>query len=1550
MSVARSIARWLLRLHVGLAFGLVGTACAAALVLALVPPTSLARSVVRVQLEALLDSLLQGDVQIDRIARLSLGGVVAEGITVHDAEGRTVLRSKRLELGLDPLALLALRLRFTHGLLEDARVRAYPFYRSAPAGALRPAQAAISLFDALSPVASDPEPDAQPSAGGGLDVLFEHIHVRRVRFYGDVPGLQNLDASDVEARGAIRVVDGELAVRVSTVHGVISRPYDTTVTIDQANFALDTTPLRLRVKARASEADNHVHAALSYRVPKAGTDHLDLLLSLEPVSPELLATLQIAPAHILLSPVSGYLRLSGPVQSLSFQAAPLRTDAGLVSLRGVVPRDRTTLIRIDTGPLQLEKLLAYAPPIRIEGRIDVTADPKGAVSLHLRAPRVELYGVELRDADIASVFLGERLSLQSGRVRYGGGHLDVSGAIYSDGALNLRIRSQVPDVARAKSIRDLGVRGGLRTDVRIERTEDKLQILGSVGILAPSYAQFGAKELVIEGSASAEPDLSQLHIDATGASWGTTFLGYPIGDFEYKIGGKDPTYHADFGLIDKRARTADAHLSLRIEDNGDLHVLLSPLEVGVKGREPWRAKADVVIEHDGIDFRQVFLANGAQRLDMAGHYSYAKAYRVEASLQKFDLGGLRELSGIDLADLDGTIDGKLSLTGVPGHPRIDASAELVSGVFLGMTNLRVSSTLKSFDGRFDIDAQLTLPDESRLALYAGGEPGTGDTWLTQLSGGNYQFGLDFEHVPFEVARPWLGWLGMSPPPGTISATVRGAGSLSSPELSIQSQVEGLMLEGLPTLAIELDLEHDGQRATLRNLTVSDPHGAIGQLSGFANATVPELSDPLSLRASLGTRPFELSLSWANRRLDQLPGPLFVDLSLPTWGSLRVAQGDLGPSIDLVTRLGWPADTEGLDACGEARHPELEVTLSAHDQRSTGKLTARLDAEQLAMADLEADTPVTAWITGERPLFLPRTSFTLDASTEAAEEVPGLCELIAGPLRVGVSALDAFSDPPELSFTIKSDGLQLVASQSQRARLGNMRDAHTTGRAFALDAEGGVEGRSFTVRAKVEQGNGDKLVIDGSIPRAAIFADGSPPSDWPHAVADIEAQDVELAPLLIALPTSLRASGQVEGSVHAQYDFGHDKVGLSGALSLDRGGLVIGSLGQQLSDLHGRLLFDGETIHVEKLAARDFDGRLTVDGQFVLLGLHQLNTELQLDLKDFPIRRESAQVSRLTGKIALHAATTRARTQAELTVGDLRVNLPNDLGQGLQGLDEHPDVGVHGHEASEPEADPHLVELRILAKNPPFRVLRSDITAEVAGDLTVRYRAPDVTLQGSAEIKRGNFELYGKRFELRESRIAFDGGDQLDPLVSIEAVHDSGSDEIGVHVEGRASAPKISFTSSNPAVTDPGTIIAQLLGARASDPASQNVDASGAAAGILAGATAGLLTQEVRNEFGGAIPVLSLESNSQTLRTARIRAGVQLDQVIERRLGPLRKVVRGAYIEGFVAPGANANELNPTIPPQSRSGGLLELSFPKDLVGTIEYRPTQNWRLDLAWEP
>ena len=74
------------------------------------------------------------------------------------------------------------------------------------------------------------------------------------------------------------------------------------------------------------------------------------------------------------------------------------------------------------------------------------------------------------------------------------------------------------------------------------------------------------------------------------------------------------------------------------------------------------------------------------RAALADVYASDRAL-AKGDLVRFDLGGLRELLAMDLADLDGTVDGTLALTGVPGRPRIDAQATLEGGVFLGMEGL-----------------------------------------------------------------------------------------------------------------------------------------------------------------------------------------------------------------------------------------------------------------------------------------------------------------------------------------------------------------------------------------------------------------------------------------------------------------------------------------------------------------------------------------------------------------------------------------------------------------------------------------------------------------------------------------------------------------------------------------------------------------------------------------------------------------------------------------------------------------------------------------------
>ena len=111
-------------------------------------------------------------------------------------------------------------------------------------------------------------------------------------------------------------------------------------------------------------------------------------------------------------------------------------------------------------------------------------------------------------------------------------------------------------------------------------------------------------------------------------------------------------------------------------------------------------------------------------------------------------------------------------------------------------------------------------------------------------------------------------------------------------------------------------------------------------------------------------------------------------------------------------------------------------------------------------------------------------------------------------------------------------------------------------------------------------------------------------------------------------------------------------------------------------------------------------------------------------------------------------------------------------------------------------------------------------------------------------------------------------------------------------------------------------------------------------------------------------MLSIDQGNQT----RVRVGIEADRFIPNIL---RGFVRGAYVEGIVASGGNANAAGDAaaaaqgggsgggVVASSQSGGastasgtgvLLELMLPKSFVWAGQYGPGQAWSIDLDWRP
>jgi len=1484
------------------------------------------RKTTRLAVERELSALLRGSFEVDRVESLSWGSTRLRGVIVRDEKKRVVLRAEVFEVDFDLLALRKNNIRFTRARLHKAKARLYPG-QSLPA----------TLLEALLP-----KPSGGSSGGTPPSLHFESIRIDDAQIDGDVPGASGIHMTKVAAAARIDVTS-EVRIRIFTMRGHSEGPFAVPLELVAGNLTIVDEPFHLDGSFRVERESERVHVRLFY---KGEGDALSLKLGLSPLSTDTLRALDVGAPDTLLGDLTGTVNVESAAEHWKFRAA-LTSAGGPVGVVGTHNPAGQTTVHFTTDGIDLSELFAYTPPIKLGATVDAVAEPDGTVRLHAASPLVDALGIELSQVLAEGTYKDGRLTLAPAGFMYAGGHFDVSGTIDSNSDLALRVRSLIPDVTRDRTLRRQGVQARVSTDLTLTQTAGLLAVEGRAELQHFSYSGVSGDTLSLQGRASGSFEKPDLRVTALGR--GVAIGGYPVGEVKIHATGSDGVYRTDLSALDTLGRAATA--KVRFEDReSSLRIVANPLTLSVPNREPWRAEADVVIDADGVELRRVLLENGVQHLETQGRFSYSRAYRVDAKLVRFDLGGLRELLAIDLADLDGTVDGTLSLTGVPGQPRIDAHATLDDGVFLGMEGLDASLVMVFVEGRFDAQGEIVLPDQSRLALVMGGTPGRGRSFVDQVASGSYEFGLDFERVPFAVSKPWLAWLGLTPPPGTISAMIRGEGPLNAPVIDVTTRVDDIVLGKWPALDIELSLRHDTHTLTLNKLWAADPLGPLGQASGTLEARLDELFDPVGLRSSLGTRPFTLSASFPQRRLDELPEPMRVAAPVFTSGTIEAHQTDTGPRLALDARAGVPPGTSGVDACGTQRFAEVTIAAEAYGQEVTASAQGTLDGEKLMTALAHADVPVDAWLTGAVQPSLPTTAVKISAQSDALEDIPLLCQVMVGPLKVEISAQDIFAEPPQVSFALSSPALQLLPNATQRQRLGGLKTAQAAGRPFAFDLRGGVERDVVSLIGHLDEGEGATLDLFAAVPRAAL-APAMEGRDRPPMEARLRLKNIELARLLVALPITLRAAARVNGETRVSYDLDDDRLGLEGQLSLTEGRLSIPAMGQELSDMHAKLEMSGNRIKITEFGAHDFEGNLRAKGELRFDTLHHALLELYFSLRDFPVRREGAQVSKLSGGLALRADIEVTRTRAELIIGDLRIDLPNDLGQELQDLDAHPSIVVVGEAREKPEGEPYVYEVHVVAKNPPFSVRRTDLSAQVLADLNLRYREPLLTIQGNAELRRGSFELYGKRFDLEESHMAFDGEDQLDPLVSLVATHKIGADEIGVRLEGRLSEPTVTFTHSNPAITDQGEIIAQLLGGRSSDSSTSSTqDATGAAASFLAGATAGLLTEEVRREFGGAIPVLAIESGNQAFRSARIRAGVQLDRLIEKRLGPLRNVVRGAYVEGFVSPGADPDSATQTVAPQSRGGGLLELRFPADFLGSVEYRPIQNWRLDVAWEP
>jgi TamB, inner membrane protein subunit of TAM complex len=199
---------------------------------------------------------------------------------------------------------------------------------------------------------------------------------------------------------------------------------------------------------------------------------------------------------------------------------------------------------------------------------------------------------------------------------------------------------------------------------------------------------------------------------------------------------------------------------------------------------------------------------------------------------------------------------------------------------------------------------------------------------------------------------------------------------------------------------------------------------------------------------------------------------------------------------------------------------------------------------------------------------------------------------------------------------------------------------------------------------------------------------------------------------------------------------------------------------------------------------------------------------------------------------------RARTAVKLH--SLAVRLPSTTGRTPQTLESHQDIVLTTAAPKKVAEKPYSFEFMIDGRN-ELTARRNDFEATLATELAVSYSDPELRVGGYIEFRRGSFELFGKHFDLSRGSMQFDGGDELNPDVSLVAMHrpnTAGSSTVTVNVSGTLARPTVSFQSDR--CPGDGAVVLLVSGRcpnesdiAMTDPnATQNAFAYGILGGIL----------------------------------------------------------------------------------------------------------------------
>ncbi len=278
----------------------------------------------------------------------------------------------------------------------------------------------------------------------------------------------------------------------------------------------------------------------------------------------------------------------------------------------------------------------------------------------------------------------------------------------------------------------------------------------------------------------------------------------------------------------------------------------------------------------------------------------------------------------------------------------------------------------------------------------------------------------------------------------------------------------------------------------------------------------------------------------------------------------------------------------------------------------------------------------------------------------------------------------------------------------------------------------------------------------------------------------------LAQYVLPVGHKLNGNVKVDGTVSGTIG----KPDVNGVARFKNGTYIYRALGVELFDIDMEANLTPESIKITKLNANDGKGgALSGEGRISFNELQ--NTDLDLTLKDFRL----LDSDKAKGSISLADLTLQGRAQDYLLAGKV------DLGQFDIIIPERfqskiPELNI----VKKDESDEDMQQFNVVALD--IKVTANDrifvrgwgLDAEFGGKIEASGTLDDPQLNGIMQSKRGRYEEFGRRFELEQAILRFQGSMPPSPYLDIIATTDADGIQASVNLTGEVENPSIKLSS------------------------------------------------------------------------------------------------------------------------------------------------------------